>query len=251
MMKKTLKWLVIFISVVFLFGYFFQEKFIFLATQLPQDFKFSFDVDFKEINLKTPDHQTINALHFKAKNPKGIILYFHGNRGDLTRWGEISKWFTQFNYDVFVIDYRGYGKSSGVFNEQKMYADALLAYDYVKKQYPEHQIVVYGRSLGSTFAAKVAAFYNLMSAIKYQIKFSPEFLFNYKFRTNNLMNKVSCPVTFFHGTQDEVTSPEDSNRLFDLVTHPQKKVVKIVDGIHGNLRTFQEYTTNLKAILER
>lgn len=263
MIKKFLKWLLVFLSIVFLFGYFFQEKFIFLATQLPKDFKFSFDADFKEVNLKTSDHQTINALHFKAKNPKGIILYFHGNRGDLTRWGEITKWFTQFNYDVFVIDYRGYGKSSGDFNEQNMYNDALLAYNFVKQKFAENQIIVYGRSLGTTFATKVASqnhpkelilevpFYNLMSAIKYQIKFSPGFLFNYKFSTNNFINKVSCPITFFHGTKDEVTLPEDSNRLFALVKHAQKKLIKIENGIHGNLREFQEYTANLKVILER
>lgn len=262
-MKKVLKWLLVFLSVIFLFGYFFQEKLIFLATKLPQDFKFSFKTNFEEINLKTLDDETINALHFKVDKPKGVILYFHGNRGDLSRWGEITEWFTQFNYDVFVIDYRNYGKSTGSFNEQKMLNDALLAYDYLKQNYTENKIVVYGRSLGTTFATKVASknnpkelilevpFYNLMSAIKYQIKFSPNFLFNYKFKTNEFIQKVTCPVTFFHGTEDKVTSFKDSKQLFELVSHPQKKFIKIANGEHGNLRDFEAYRSNLKIILER
>jgi len=263
MIKKILKWLVVVLSVVFLFGYFFQEKFIFRATQLSNDFEFNFDTNFEEVNLKTSDNETINALHFKLNTPKGVILYFHGNRGDLSRWGKITEWFTQFNYDVFVIDYRNYGKSSGEFNEQKMLSDALLAYDYVKEKYSEDEIIVYGRSLGTTFATKVASvnnpkelilevpFYNLMSAIKYHIKFSPGFLFNYKFKTNQFIQKVSCPVTFFHGTEDGVTNPNDSDRLFELIKNPNKKLIKIEDGVHGNLREFEAYKTNLKAILER
>ena len=235
MIKKFLKWLLVFLSVVFLFGYFFQEKFIFLATQLPKDFKFSFDINFEEINLKNSDDETINAIHFKVEKPKGVILYFHGNRGDLSRWGKITAWFTQFNYDVFVIDYRNYGKSSGEFNEQKMLQDALLAYDFVKEKYKESEIVVYGRSLGTTFATKVASknnpkelilevpFYNLMSAVKYHIKFSPAFLFKYTFKTNEFIKNVNCPVTFFHGTDDRVTNPKDADKLFELVKNPKKK----------------------------
>ena len=253
---------IIIICIVF-FLYFFQEKFIFLATHLSKDFEFSFDTNVEEINLKTSDNETLNALHFKVKNTKGIILYFHGNRGDLSRWGKITEWFTQFKYDVFVMDYRNYGKSTGNFNEQKMYEDALLAYNFIKKKYSEDKIIVYGRSLGTTFATKVASqnnpkelilevpFYNLKTAINYQIKFSPDFLFNYKFKTNEFIQQVNCPITFFHGTKDNVTNPKDSEKLFELVNHPQKKIIKIEDGVHGNLRDFEEYCINLKTILER
>lgn len=246
-----------------LFLFFIQEKFIFKEDKLSPDFKFSFNTDFEEINLKTSDNKLINSIHFKVKNPKGIILYFHGNRGDLSRWGKITEWFAQFNYDVFVIDYRNYGKSSGSFNEKKMVSDAFLAYDFVKQKYNENQIIVYGRSLGTTFATKVASennpkelilevpFYNLMSAVKYHLKFSPSFLFKYQFVTNEFIKKVICPVTFFHGTEDSVTNPEDSQRLYDLVQNPKKKIIKIERGIHGNLREFKAYRENLKAILER
>ena len=135
----------------------FQEKIIFLPEPINKEYVYQFPFDFEEVNLKTKDNQTINALHIKAENPKGIILYFHGNQGNLIRWGEITSYFTQFKYDVFVIDYRGYGKSTGVFNETQMYNDALLSYNYVKKQFPEDKIIVYGRSLGTTFATKVAS----------------------------------------------------------------------------------------------
>jgi hypothetical protein len=258
MLKRRIKYFV-----VFLLGSFFQEKFIFKEGKLPLNFTFFFNTAFKEVNLTTVDNETINALFFQLKNPKGVILYFHGNQGDLSRWGKITEWFIQFSYDVFVIDYRNYGKSSGCFNEQEMLKDALLAYDYLKKTYNEDQIIVYGRSLGTTFATKVASennpkelilevpFYNLMSAIKYHLKFPPNFLIKYKFNTNEFMIKVTCPVTIFHGTEDVVTNPEDSQRLFDLVQNPRKKFIKIKGGRHGNLRDFDAYKMNLKLILER
>jgi alpha-beta hydrolase superfamily lysophospholipase len=251
------------ILLVLIFLYFFHEFFLFHPKKLAKDFKFQFKTKFEEINLKTDDNQNINAVHFKVKKPKGVILYFHGNRGDLTRWGKVTEWFTNFKYDVFVMDYRNYGKSSGILDEKKMLEDAQLVYDFVKQKYNENKIVVYGRSLGTTFATKVASenkpnqlilevpFYNILSAIKYHIKFSPEFLFKYRFSTNEFIKKVTCPVTFFHGTKDGVTNPEDSDKLFDLVNNPLKKLIKIKNGTHGNLRDFEEYRINLKIILER
>lgn len=70
--------------------YFLQEKLIFLPTPLEQDYVFNFEHDFEEIFLTAADGAVINALHFKANDPKGIVLYFHGNAGNLSRWGEIT-----------------------------------------------------------------------------------------------------------------------------------------------------------------
>ena len=90
-----------------------QEKFIFLPTQLPEEYSYSFENEFEEFFLTNPDGARLNALHFKTNKPKGVILYFHGNAGDLSRWGEIANRFLDFEYDVIVMDYRGYGKSTG------------------------------------------------------------------------------------------------------------------------------------------
>ena len=240
----------------------FQEKIIFLPEAIDKEYVYQFPFDFEEVNLKTADNQTINALHIKAKNPKGVVLFFHGNKGNLIRWGEITSYFTQFKYDVFVIDYRGYGKSTGVFNEKKMYEDALLSYNYVRKFYKEENIVVYGRSLGTTFATKVASehdpkhvileapFYNLHHAANFKYKIIPQFLLSFKFNSNQIISKIKSPITIFHGTEDETTPIAGSKQLFKLITATKKELVSLQNGTHHNLRDFQKYTTTLKTIFE-
>lgn len=239
----------------------FQEKLIFLSEEIEASYRYDFAFDFEEVNLITSDNETINALHIKAENPKGVILFFHGNQGNLIRWGEYTSYFTQYNYDVFVLDYRGYGKSTGAFNEVNMYKDALLSYQYLKKQFSEDNIIVYGYSLGTTFAAKVASennpkhvileapFYSLHHAANHKYKVIPKFLLNFKFKTNTLIPKIKNPITIFHGTDDKVTPYKGSQQLFKLISISKKELILLNKGTHHNVREFKEYTNALKSIL--
>ena len=264
-MKKGRKVGVILLAlplIIMSFLHLFQEKIIFLPEAIDKEYVYQFPFDFEEINLTTTDSQTINALHIKAQNPKGIVLFFHGNKGNLIRWGEITSYFTQFNYDVFVIDYRGYGKSTGAFNEKKMYDDALLSYDYVRKFYKEENIVVYGRSLGATFATKVASkhhpkhvvleapFYNLHHAANFKYKIIPQFLLNFKFNSYQYISNIKSPITIFHGTEDRTTPIDGSKELFALINATKKEFVSLEKGTHHNVRSFEKYTTTLKTIFE-
>ena len=257
MVKKVLFWFVGILSLSFFAVYMFQEKIIFLSEKLDKDYQYKFEQSFEEVNLETSDNETINGLYFTVDYPKGAILFFHGNKGNLRRWGKIVQYFIQFEYNVFVIDYRGYGKSTGKFNEEKMYNDALLSYNFLKQKFPENQIVVYGRSLGTTFATKVASenhpkqlilespFYNLSSAVKHQFKFVLKSILKYQFPTYSLIDKVQSPVLIFHGIEDKVTSSKDSEKLLELVRHTNKNLVKIKEGTHHNLRDFEVYKNSL------
>ena len=113
--------------------YFLQEKILFRPTVLNQTYVFKFSHPFEELFLKADDNAVINALHFKAEEPKGIILYFHGNKGSLKRWGEIAMFFAKEQYDVVIMDYRSYGKSTGELKEEYLYNDGQLFYNYVLK----------------------------------------------------------------------------------------------------------------------
>lgn len=258
--KKVLTGLILVLSVILIVLYMFQDKIIFQSEPLPKEFSYSFAQDFEEINLQTHDGETINALHFKVTAPKGIILFFHGNKGNLSRWGNLVAYLEAYQYDVFVIDYRNYGKSTGSYNEKRMYEDALLAYDYVNELYPEDQIVVYGRSLGCTFATRAAKennpkhlvleapFYNMKKGVRFYSRLAPTFIIKYKFETNKDLPKVTSPVTFFHGDIDVVTSFEDSKDLFQLATS-EKDFVTISGGTHHNLKDFEDYQKRLGEIL--
>ncbi len=124
---------------------------------LPQDYSYEFSENFEEVFLSSEDGAKLNALHFKVEEPKGVVLYFHGNAGELSSWGRVVQKFVEMNYDVLVMDYRTYGKSTGKLSQKALYNDAQLFYDYLLKRYTEDKIVVYGRSLGTTFATYVAA----------------------------------------------------------------------------------------------
>lgn len=262
MIKKIVYGLFILLGLGLLFFYFFQERFIFLnGKKLPKDHVYQFPQAFQEVNITTQDNETINALHFTLENSKGIILFFHGNKGNLDRWGKIVPYLLDYNHEVFVIDYRNYGKSTGNFDESKMYQDALNVYDFVSEKYSENNIAVYGRSLGATFAVEVGAqrnpkhvileapFYNLKRATQFYFSLSPSFLLKYQFNNNEKIGKITSPVTIFHGDADETTSFKDSKELYQLVGSVQKEFVAISEGTHHNLKEFDVYKNKLEELL--
>ena len=138
--------------------YFFQEKLIFFPEKLDKNYKFEFGQQFEELNIKTTDEKLLNGLLFKADSSKGLIFYLHGNAGSLSTWGEVAKTYTDLNYDVFIIDYRSYGKSEGQINGQtQLFEDNQIAYNELKKRYSEDKIIVLGYSIGTGLASKLAS----------------------------------------------------------------------------------------------
>lgn len=248
---------------------YFQEKVVFLPVVLPTDHLFDFDEKFDEYFLETPFEGKINVLHFKIRQPKGVILYFHGNADNLNRWGKIALEFTKFGYDVLVMDYRGYGKSSGPRNEKFLYSDAQFFYDFAKEKYPEEKIVVYGRSLGGTFATKVAAdnrpkmvilestFYSIQDIVnrwlpeKVTDRVSPKM--TYYFLSYENIVRIQVPLYHFHGTKDFTVPLTSGKKLFSIFEKAcpkiQKKFIEIHGGTHDDLIKFEAFNTELNAIL--
>lgn len=248
---------ILFAGILVVMGtYLLQEKFIFLPTTLDRDYQYTFDQDFEELFIETSDGASLNALHFKLEKPRGIIVYYHGNAGDLSRWGNITSYFTEHNYEVLVMDYRTYGKSTGKLSEEALYSDASLFYEKAKQLFPENQIIVYGRSLGSAMASYVASknkpkkliletpFYDLRRLVKKKVSYFPAIsgLLKYKFPTAEFVNDVTCPITIIHGTKDGVVPFESAELLYSTIDPAQRKLVVVPEGKHNNLITFPHYT---------
>ncbi len=209
--------------------YFLQEKILFRPTVLNQTYVYKFSYPFEELFLKAEDNAVINAIHFKVKDPKGVILYLHGNAGDLSRWGKITEYFVEKNYDLLVMDYRTYGKSTGALSEHALYSDAQLCYDYLKDRYNEDEITIYGRSLGTGIATYIASknypkqliletpYYSIVDVAKYRFPFfSVEQMLHYKLPTNEFIQKVKCNIYMIHGTDDHVVPFESGEKLFKV-----------------------------------
>lgn len=93
--------------------YAFQESIVFHPQKLSQEHGFQFNWPHEEQYVTMKDGTVLNGLLFKADSSKGIILYLHGNGGSLDSWGWVARVYTDLHYDVFMLDYRGYGKSGG------------------------------------------------------------------------------------------------------------------------------------------
>ncbi|WP_299117519.1 alpha/beta hydrolase [uncultured Winogradskyella sp.] len=242
--------------------YFFQEKLLFLPTKLSQDYQYQFNYPFEELFLKTDEDTVINALHFKAENSKGVLLYFHGNAGDLSRWGRITEYFTAMNYDVLVMDYRAYGKSVGPLSESAFYKDGQYCYDYLLKQYSEENITLYGRSLGTGIASYLAAknnpkqliletpYYSIEDVAKSRFPIFPvKYLLKYKFPTYKYLPEVSCNISIIHGTDDTIVPYHSGKKLSELDIE-NLNFITVVGGSHNNLVKFDVYRDAITNILE-
>jgi len=262
LMKKITKMVIAIFSVyvmVITVIYVFQEKLIFQSVKLSEKHQFSFNFPFDEHLIKTADNEHINVLHFKADSTPspGLIIYFHGNAGNLQRWGEYSVDFTQLGYDVLMIDYRGYGKSSGIPTEKMLYNDAELIWNWAKEKFDYPKWIIYGRSLGAAVASHLATKTNPdllgletpfddlngalgASLIPYKLK--------YKFANKENLTKVDCKKFIIHGTQDWVVPLSSALRLKPLLKE-EDQIIIIPKGGHKNLRKFEIYHEKLQEIL--
>ena len=242
--------------------YYFQEKLLFLPTTLEQDYQYEFNYSFEELFLKTEDDAVINALHFKAANSKGVILYFHGNAGDLSRWGHVTEYFVAMDYDVLVIDYRTYGKSIGKLSETALYNDGQYCYQYLLKQYSESEITIYGRSLGTGIASFLASknnpknlvletpYYSILDVAEQRFPMFPlKKLLKYQFPTYQYLPNVNCSITIIHGTNDNIV-PYSSGEKLSKLNIDDLNFVNVEGGNHNNLIEFEAYHEAIKAVLK-
>lgn len=234
--------------------YAYQDELIFRYEKLPTDYQFKFDQPYDEFFLPTRGTDSLNILLFKSSSPsKGLVVYFHGNASNLQRWGNYAVDFTKLGYDVLMPDFRGYGKSTGTPSEVQLYADALLLWDYVKKTYPDTPIIIYGRSLGSAVAAKLASlrpadqliletpFDQLRGAVPLPLQWPLYILpLEHRFPTYEVMHLVYCPITIIHGTNDWVVPLSSAERLRPLLKE-NDQFITIPGGSHRNLSDFPAY----------
>lgn len=242
--------------------YVFQEHLLFRPRLLKETYKYHFNAFSEELFISMPDGGRINALHFRAPLPKGIVIYFHGNADNLTRWGQYHTDFVGREYDFLVYDYRGFGKSTGKFKADTFYEDALHIYEMVRKMYPPEQIVLYGRSLGTGIASTLATLVEARCVIletpydtlyhairvRFPLLWLP-FPLRYPFQNIKNMNLIKCPVYIFHGTKDELIRLRSAWNLKSSVRNNGKFYI-IRGGFHKNLPEFMAYQEAMDEILE-
>jgi len=236
-----------------------QERLIFRAAPLPADHRFVFDQPFEEIRIPVPG-ATLDALLFPQPGSRGLVFFLHGNAGNLQTWTRGVDFYRRIGWDFFIVDYRGYGRSSGqVESEEQLVADVRAAYDAIAPRYRGRPIVLVGRSLGTGLAAGLARsvdpallvlispYASLVEAGQRAYPFAPAFIARYPLATDRILGNVGSPILILHGSRDTLIPPSDSERLAALARAPVERVV--VEGAgHSDLQAFPAY---LDALADR
>ena len=260
-MSPTILYIIIGYVILLALAYLLQERFIFKPEKLKQNFEYKYDVPFKELFFDVEQGVRINGLHFSVKHPLGLVLYFHGNSRSIKGWAKYAKDFSRYQYDVVLVDYRGFGKSTGKRSEKDMLNDMQFVYDTLTATYHENHMLVYGRSLGSGFAAKIASdnkprylildapYYSFRKTVQRFLPILPmRFVLRFHIRTDKWLPKVNCHTYILHGTKDWLIPISQSEKLQAL--NPRKvTLIRIQGGGHNNLPSFPEYHNFLRDIL--
>jgi uncharacterized protein len=247
--------------------YYVQERFIFKPEKLAQNFEFKYDgiaESYEELFFEPEPGVKINGLRFYHAQPKGLLIYFHGNTRSIKGWSKYARDFTCHGYDVLMIDYRGFGKSTGKRSEASLNVDSQHIYNKMRSKfgYTEDNIIIYGRSLGSGFACKLASnnkpkmlildapYYSFSHLTSRFLPFMPvAMLLRFSIRTDIWIRYVRCPIFIIHGTKDWLIPYSSSVRLSKLVPLTAR-LVPIYGGGHNNLPSFKEYHQKLQEIME-
>ena len=232
-----------------------QEKLLFAPTVLPAAQPLTQAPDIHEVTIDVPGAR-LSALHLRLPEPKGVVFFLHGNGGSLANWFVNPEYYRRVNFDLFMIDYRGYGKSTGqIESEAQLRADVQAAWATVAARYAGRKVVIYGRSLGSGLAAGLAAElsatrapdltvlvspYRSMAALASDhYAWVPQAVLRYPMRTDALIGRIRSPLLLIHGERDPLISPSHSDALKSLA--PQATLLRVPGAAHNDLQEFDVY----------
>ncbi|HLK96353.1 MAG TPA: alpha/beta fold hydrolase [Hymenobacter sp.] len=244
--------------------YFQQERLLFFPTKLAANHRFSFPGRFEERWTLASDGTRLHSLLFSADSTsQGLIFYLHGNAGALDSWGDAAPVYTRLGYDVFLLDYRGYGKSGGqISSQEQLLQDAETAYQQLLAEYPENRVVVLGYSLGTGVAAWLAArhhpkllilqapYLSMRAVARQHYPWVPGFVVRYPLRTDEALPSVTAPIVIFHGDQDEIIDYQSTLKLKTLLK-PEDQFITLPGTGHNGMTSNQMYQEYIQRILSR
>lgn len=198
---------------------------------------------FEHVRIPAKDSGFLDGwwLQHPDQNSRPVLFYCHGNSANLSKLAEVAGIFYSYGWNAFLFDYRGYGASSTFrdFSEDAFAEDAEAAYRWAQSKAPEDRMIIWGHSLGSSVAARLAsahepaglivegAFPNLLSAAKSRYPWFPVFGFMLwdRFETETYLRGHRFPVLVVHAENDEVIPLALGEKLFELLNSPKKLLV--------------------------
>lgn len=241
-------------------AWFFQELLLFAPERLPAYYRFDLP-DVEEVPIEVPG-AVLSALHLRLPDPKGIVFYLHGNAGSLAGWFADANFYRKCNFDLFMLDYRGYGKSTGrVRSEEELRSDVDAAWRGVAPQYAGKRIAFVGRSLGTALAARLAAkyrpdltvlispYWSIPDLARIHYPFVPGALLRYHLETFRDIARIQGLVLLIHGDRDALIPISHSERLQALA--PSAQLVRAAGAAHNDIEDHPACTRAIETALAR
>ncbi|MFH1355101.1 MAG: alpha/beta hydrolase [Candidatus Omnitrophota bacterium] len=265
MVKEIVLILLLFLLLLFSYVKYIEFKGVYYPSGGIEHFPSAAGLSFEDVYISTEDGVQINGWFISIPEAKYTILLFHGNAGNIGNRIDKINLLSRIGLNVFIIDYRGFGRSQGRANEAGLYLDAQAAYGYLlntRKIKPE-LIIAYGESLGTAVAIDLASKRELKALIIEGgfsrgrdmagkiYRFLPKFIFSNSFDSINKIRKIEAAKLFIHTPSDEVVPFALARRLYDSAASPKEFVE--ISGSHGMafLDSQEKYVSSISEFVKK
>ena len=221
-------------------------------------------LNYEPVKITTADGETLDSWFIPAQQARGALLFFHGNAGNISHRLDSIRIFNDLALNVLIVDYRGYGQSTGKPSEQGVYRDAEAAWEYLVQKraiLPQH-VILFGRSLGGSVATWLAARKQpgalivestFTSAPDIGAKLYPwlpvRLLARLDFNTKHNLSSVQSPLLVIHSRDDEIIPFAHGQANF-TAANPPKDFLELRGGHNdGFLASEKVYIEGLDAFI--
>lgn len=242
-----------------------QSRFVYFPRRALAAAPTDAGLEYEDITYRAGDGTKIHAWYVPAPGEQGVILFCHGNAGNISHRIDTLQIFNRLGFSTFIFDYRGYGRSEGKPSEQGTYLDVQGAWDWLveKRGIDPRRIVIAGRSLGGAVGSRLAARETpgalivesaFSSAPDMGAKFYPflpvRLLSRFDYSTKDHVKNVHCPVLVIHSPDDEMCPFAHGQEIF-AAAHPPKKFLKIWGSHNEGYRlSLHHYIQGLEEFLK-
>jgi fermentation-respiration switch protein FrsA (DUF1100 family) len=197
----------------------------------------SIGLAYESVEILTEDGVRLDAWYVPVREPRGTVLFFHGNAGNISHRLDSLRVFNGLGFATLIFDYRGYGRSEGAVSEQGIYRDAEAVWRHLneKRGIPATEVILFGRSLGAAVAAYMASQHRpgaliiesgFVSVPDMAAEIYPwlpaRWLARIEFPTGDYLQTVTCPVLVVHSRDDEIIPFDQGSRLFEVAREPKQ-----------------------------
>ena len=244
--------------------YIFQERLVYFPTSEMVATPASRGLEYEDVTFETSDEYQLHGWYVPASNATFTLLFFHGNAGNISHRLESIEQFNSMGLNVFIFDYRGYGKSTGSPSEEGTYQDGIAAWEYLKevKGSTAETTIVFGRSLGGPIASWLAL--NRQPAgliIESTFTSLPELgaeiyplipvrlLSRIQYPTKEYVSQIEVPILIGHSMKDSMIPFHHGRNLYNAAREPRYWLEMMGDHNVGYLETGEAYITEISRFI--